>query len=237
MAGFFQRLFKVAESEAHSAVSKLEDPIKMTEQGIRDLRKDLDESMKSLAQVKALQIRMRRDLESNKDSAATYEKKAMLLVQKGQGGSLAAAEADRLATEALAKRDQASGAAAGLVRELGRHDAMVAQLEGNVRTLRSKISSFETELTTLKARAKVAGATKKLNKQLAQVDSSGTIAMLERMKERVVEDEALAASYGELASVETSVDAEIDKALASGTGSDSAASDSLAALKAKMGAS
>jgi phage shock protein A len=35
----FKRLFKVGEAEAHSALDKLEDPIKMTEQGIRDLKK------------------------------------------------------------------------------------------------------------------------------------------------------------------------------------------------------
>ena len=38
----FKRLFKLGQSEAHSAMDKLEDPIKMTEQGIRDMKKDLD---------------------------------------------------------------------------------------------------------------------------------------------------------------------------------------------------
>ena len=41
----FKRLFRVGEAEAHSALDKLEDPIKMTEQGIRDLKKDLDASL------------------------------------------------------------------------------------------------------------------------------------------------------------------------------------------------
>jgi len=35
----FKRLFKIGQAEAHSAVDKLEDPIKLTEQGIRDLKK------------------------------------------------------------------------------------------------------------------------------------------------------------------------------------------------------
>ena len=35
----FKRLFKVGEAEAHSAMDQLENPIKMTEQGIRDLKK------------------------------------------------------------------------------------------------------------------------------------------------------------------------------------------------------
>ena len=236
MSGFFRRLFRVAESEAHSVVDKLEDPIKMTEQGIRDLRKDLQASMKNLAEVKALQIRTRREMEEKKEHAATYEKKAMLLLQKGQSGGLDASEADRLAGEALAKKEQSSSAAVKTAKDLQQQDTMVAQLEANVKKLKSQLSSWESELTTLKARAKVAGATRKLNQQLAQVDSSGTIAMLEKMKTKVAEEESLAASYGEMAMVETSVDSEIDKALQSGEGQVKAA-DSLADLKAKMGIS
>ena len=232
--GFFTRLFKLAESEAHSAVDKLEDPIKMTQQGIRDLKKDLQASMQSLAEVKALQIRTRRDAHEKKDQAATYEKKAMLLLQKAQNGSLDAAEGDRLAGEALAKKEAASTQALATTKELQRHETMVAQIEANVKKLKSQVSSWENELTTLTARAKVAGATRKLNEQLAKVDSGGTLAMLEKMKAKVVEEEALAESYGEIAMVETTVDAEIDRALAGGADEIKAA-DSLAALKAKMG--
>jgi phage shock protein A len=57
--------------------------------------------------------------------------------------------------------------------------------------------------------------------------------MLERMKNKVEEDEALAQAYGEVANLETTVDAEINRALA---GSEtSTAQDRLAELKAKMG--
>ena len=54
MAGIFQRLFKTGEAEAHPLVDNLEDPIKMSEQAIRDLKKDLQESLKALAEVKAI---------------------------------------------------------------------------------------------------------------------------------------------------------------------------------------
>jgi phage shock protein A len=57
--------------------------------------------------------------------------------------------------------------------------------------------------------------------------------MLERMKQKVEEDEALAQAYGEVADVDTSIDSEIDRALASGQSAD--AQDKLQKLKAKMG--
>ena len=50
---FFQRVFKNAQSQAHSVMDQLDDPIKLSEQGIRDLKKDLQGSMRSLAQVKS----------------------------------------------------------------------------------------------------------------------------------------------------------------------------------------
>ncbi len=233
MFGVFKRLFKVAQSEAHAAVDKLEDPIRLTEQGIRDLKQDLNASLKNLAEVKALTIRLKKEQSEKKQLAADYERKAMLLLEKGQKGGMSPEDADRLASEALAKKESATSQAVTVSKNLGGQDKMVAQLEANTKKLKSQISAWENELTTLKARSKVASATKKLNQQLAQVDSGSTIAMLEKMKSKVQEDEALAESYGEMAMVETSIDMEINSALEGGVNPQ--ASDSLAEMKKKMG--
>jgi phage shock protein A len=56
--------------------------------------------------------------------------------------------------------------------------------------------------------------------------------MLERMKAKVEEEEALAEAYSDMAGATTSVDDEIDKAIGSGS---TQGDDSLARLKAKMG--
>ena len=233
MAGLFSRIFRMGQAEAHSMVDKLEDPIKMTEQGIRELKKDLTESMQSLAQVKGIVIRMRNDAENKKKLAADYESKAMALLQKGQGGSLDPAEAERLATEALSRKETAAKEAVRLSTEMTAQEGMSNQLQKNVDKLRTTIQRYENDLITLRARSKTAAATKKLNAQIAKVDTGGTIAMLEKMRSKVEEDESLAKAYGEIADTSTSVDDEITKAL--GTGSNlPAVSDSLAALKAKM---
>ena len=110
---------------------------------------------------------------------------------------------------------------------------MAAQLQANVNKIKSTITTYENDLVTLKARAKTASATKKINAQLSRIDSSGTIAMLEKMKTKLEEDESLAAAYGEMAAVETSVDDEINLALASGQ--NTPASQSLLELKRKLG--
>ncbi len=235
MAGFFQRIFSLGSAEAHSLVDKLEDPVKMTEQGIRELKSDLEKALASFAEVKAIAIRADRDLEKARNGAADWEKKAMALLQQGQSGKLDAAKADQLATEALTRKEEFAKQMVTAKQASEMHNKNVAALQTNIDTLKSKISQYENELVTLKARAKTASATKKINKQLSSVDSSGTVAMLERMKEKVEQEETLAIAYGEMAEQPSSVEDEIEKALLEDKSSTSSGSEELAALKAKMG--
>ena len=199
MSGLFSRVLRLGKSEAHAVMDKFEDPIKMTEQGIRELKKDLEESMKSLAQVKGIVIRMRNDAENKKKLAADYESKAMALLQKGQQGSLEMAEAERLATEILARKEDVGQEALRLSKEVTSQESMALQLQRNVDKLRTTVQRYENDLITLRARAKTAAATRKLNAQIARVDSDGTIVMLEKMRNKVEEDESLAQAYGEIA--------------------------------------
>ena len=229
----FKRLFRVSKAEAHAIVDKFEDPIKMTEQGIRDLKKDLQESMTSLAEVKAIAIRTRREADNHKKLAVDYERKAMMLLQKMQNGEMDQADAERLATQALNKKEQSADDAIRLAQEAERHEQMAGQLQANINKIKSGVNTYENDLVTLKARAKTAAATKKINQQIANVDSSGTMAMLEKMKSKVEEDEALALAYGEMADLDKSVDDEIDVALKSGN--TVTASVHLLELKKKMG--
>ena len=229
----FQRIFKVTQSETHALIDKLEDPIRMTEQGIRDLKKDLQQAMTSLAEVKSMAIRTRKDSDNKKKLAADYERKAMMLLQKMQNGEFDPADAERLASQALNQKEQLAAEAVQLSQEAERHEQMSNQLQANVNKIKSTVTTYENDLLTLKARSRTAAATKKINQQIARVDSSGTIAMLEKMRSRVEEDESLATAYGEMATADKSVDDEINKALSGG--STPSTSQSLLELKQKMG--
>jgi phage shock protein A len=181
-----------------------------------------------------MSIRARNDTETYKNKAKDYENKAMLLLKKGAEGQIDSAEADRLASEALVKKEEAIGQMNRSNEEHEKFDKSVSQLDVNVKKIRSTVSQYENELKTLKARVKVSLATKNLNKQLSQADSSGTVAMLEKMKEKIAQEEALAESYGEIANESKSIDDEIDKVL-QGSSSEIKAADDLAAMKAKLG--
>lgn len=228
----FRRLFNVGKSEAHSAIDNMEDPIKMTEQGIRDMKNDLTQALEGLAQVKAMLIRSSNDKTQFETKAKDYQNKAMLILQKAGKGDLSAEDADRLATEALVKKEENTQHIARCAVEVENFSKSVSQLETNVNGLRNNISKWENELKTLKARVKVSNATKNLNKQMAAIDSSSTVNMLEKMKEKVTEEEALAEAYGDIANESKSIDEELDKALDT---KQISAENNLEALKKKMG--
>lgn len=229
---FLKRLFKIGQAEVHSAIDGIEDPIKMTEQGIRDMKLDLDKSLEALAQVKAMSIRSKNEVQEYAAKGEDYNEKAMLILKKAQSGGLDAVEADRLATEALIKKEEAMGSQNRAIADKEKFDLNVSQMESNVQTIKQNISKWENELKILRSRVKVADATKTLNKQMAQIDSNGTVALLERMKEKVAQEEALAEAYGDIANNSKSVDDEIDKAI---NVKQSKASSELEKLKEQMG--
>lgn len=228
----FKRLFKIGQAETHAAIDKMEDPIKMTEQGIRDMKSDLEKSLEALAQVKALAIRAKNETEAYASKAEDYHQKAMLILKKAQSGGMETTEADRLAKEALIKKDESEQHKVKSQQESDKFDQSVAQLEKNVQEIKQNISKWENELKTLKARVKVSKATQNLNKQMAEIDASSTVAMLERMKDKVNQEEALAEAYGDMANGSKSVDGEIDAAI---DATESNAEDSLQKLKEQMG--
>ncbi len=229
---FLKRLFKIGQAEVHSAIDGIEDPIKLTEQGIRDMKQDLDKSLEALAQVKAMSIRSKNEVQEYANKSEDYNEKAMLILKKAQSGGLDATEADRLATEALIKKEEATGGQNRAIADKEKFDHNVSQMESNVQTIKQNISKWENELKILRSRVKVADATKSLNKQMAQIDSNGTVALLERMKEKVAQEEALAEAYGDIANNSKSVDDEINKAI---NVSQTKATSELEKLKEQMG--
>lgn len=211
----FKRIFRIGQAEIHSVVEKMEDPIKMTEQGIREMKSDLDESLEAYAKVKALAIRTQNNVENKQAEASEFEKKAIILLQKSESKELDAEKAESLAKEALLLKKQLLLEVEELKKQAIAHQNSADELFKNVEVLKFNISKWEAELNTLKARVKVSDATKLVNKQLAKIDSNSTISMLERMKEKVEEDEALSKAYGDIALTNKNVVDEINEAIGS----------------------
>ncbi len=209
----FKRLFRIGQAEIHAAVDKMEDPVKMTEQGLRELRQDLAEATEAYAQVKALAIRTENDQAHCLQESTNYAEKAILIMQKAQAGQVDMVKAEQLAREALSLRRRFYSESEELGLQVVALQQSSREMLRNTEILKENMEKWEKELRTLKAKAKVSKATEQVNKQLAQLDTNGTVAMLERMKAKVEDQEALSKAYGEIARDKNSLKDELNSIL------------------------
>jgi phage shock protein A len=209
----FKRLFRIGQAEIHAAVDKMEDPIKMTEQGLRELREDLTEATEAYAKVKALAIRTENNLLQCQQESRSYGEKAILIMQKAQAGQVDLVKAEELAREALTLHKKYHIESEDLRLQVAALQQSSREMQRNAEILKENMEKWEKELRTLKARVKVSRATEQVNKQLAHVDNNGIISMLERMKSKVEDQEALAKAYGEIYRDKNSKKEELDSLL------------------------
>lgn len=205
-----RRLFRIGKAEAHAVIDGLEDPIKMTEQGIREMKEQLEKSVHAMAQVKALAIRRKNEKNSLLNKADEYQNKAVLLIQKGAKEEISVEESDRLAKEALKLKEQATQDANIADIESAKLESDVEKMQVNINSLKSSIVKWEGELKTLRARVQVSQATQDINKKMTLLGADSTISMLEKMKDKVLQQEAVADAYGEIANTSKSIDDEIN---------------------------
>ncbi|WP_177760747.1 PspA/IM30 family protein [Flavobacterium sp. I3-2] len=209
----FKRIFRIGQAEIHSVVEKMEEPIKMTEQGIREMREDLNQALEAYAKVKAMAIRTQNSVNTKRKEAQDYENKAVLLLEKANREEISVEQAESLAKEALMIKKRLLEEITELEYQVTVHEKSAEEVQKNTEVLKFNINKWENELTTLKARVRVANATKMVNKQMAKIDSNSTVSMLERMKNKVEEDEALAQAYGSMANNTKTIDDEINETL------------------------
>lgn len=209
----FKRLLRISQAEIHAAVDKMEDPVKMTEQGLRELREELAQATESYAKVKALAIRTENDQLQSQQQSMTYAEKAVLIMQKAQTGQVDLIKAEELAREALSLRRKFYIESEELGHQVIALQQSSSEMLRNTQILKENLEKWEKELRTLKARVKVSKATEQVNKQMAQLDNNGTIAMLQRMKNKVEDQEALAKAYGEISREKNTLKEELDTLL------------------------
>lgn len=206
----FKRLLTIGKAEIHSVIESFEDPINMTEEGIRDMKEQLGKSIEALAQLKALTIRKKNEAEKEEQIASDYYNKAIVIIQKAEKGEVEAPEADRLAKEALKRQASYQENAGKLHEEHQKLHSDCEKMQTTINHLKSSISKWENELNTLKARVQVSEATKDINQKMTQMDTGSAVSMLEKLKDRVVQQETLAEAYSDISKSGKTIDEEID---------------------------
>ncbi len=93
--GLFDRIGLLVRSNVNAAVSKAEDPEKILEQLLIDMRDQFIKAKEQVAVAIADEKRLQAKLIQSQQNAAEWERKAMLAVKAGEDG---------LAQEALARQ-------------------------------------------------------------------------------------------------------------------------------------
>ncbi|MCA9695077.1 MAG: PspA/IM30 family protein [Myxococcales bacterium] len=220
--GLWDRITTVFRSNVNEMISKAEDPEKMLNQAIVDMKGQLIEAKKQVAVAIADEKRLRRQYETEQTKATEWERKAMLAIKAGD---------DNLARAALQRKKSHQEITDDLKTQWEKQNAASEQLKGALRTLDSKIDEAQRKRNLLISRAKRAEAQKKINETLTGINATSAFDTFDRMSQKVEQLEAESEATYELTAAGQDADLNQQfKALEAGAGVD----DDLAALKAKM---
>jgi len=220
--GLFGRLGTLIRSNINELINRAEDPEKMLNQVLVDMKGQLVEAKKQVAVAIADEKRIKKQYEQELAKAADWEKKAMLAVRAGN---------DDLARAALARKADHDELAVTLKEQWEAQKHSVDQLKEALRGLDSKIEEAKRKRNILVSRQKRAQAQATINKTLSQLNSSDSHdSTFSRMDERVTQLEAEAEASAELGALPDSTLESQFKALETGSSVDS----ELDALKQKM---
>lgn len=222
------RLFRIGKAEAHAAIDKLEDPAKMAEQILRELRENYQQALNGAAEIKAQALQHRAQEEQARTKAADWEKKANELLDRVEQKSLDEAKGNELASKAAEAYQAALKEADQYAAMAQKEEAALSLMDAKLKQIKESISETENRAKLINSRQKTAEVSEKINKTLSNVDTDGLMATLNRMDAKATAGEYRAAAYASVEDAGLTTEQEINKVL--NTNSSTSALD---AIKAK----
>ncbi|MEC0235964.1 PspA/IM30 family protein [Paenibacillus kribbensis] len=212
----FKRLRDLTMSNINAIIDKAEDPVKMTDQYIRDMQEDLEDAEKAVAAQIAIEKRFKQQYE---------EQAALVKKREEQAHTAAKAQNVDLARRALEEKKTAEQKMNEFKAGYEQNKAAADNLRGKLDEMRRQLTEMKNKRETLVARYNAAKAQTEINKAMNGFSSDTATAGLKRMEEKMLQAEARAEASNEMSSKEKSLDEEfkeLDKK--------SAVDDELAAL-------
>lgn len=220
--GILDRVAVVIKSNLNYLINKAEDPEKMLDQILIEMRQQFMEAKREVAVTIADEKRLGTQLEAELEQVRDWDQRAMLAVQKGD---------DDLAREALRRKTEHEQIAIGYKKQWDAQKASTENLKNALRALSQKIEEAARKKNLLIARQKRAEAQKHIHEVMTGLSDTSAFESFDRMATRVEQLEAQASAALEI-SEELSGDALEQRFRALESGSD--VDQELAALKARM---
>jgi phage shock protein A len=224
--GIFTKLSTVIKSNINDLISRAENPEKMLNQIIIDMRDQLAKAKREVAAAIADERKLKAQLETEVKQARDWQHRAMLAVKEGR---------DDLAKQALLRQQEHTERAQVLQQTWEAQAGETEKLKGSLRQLNDKIEEAKRKRNLLVAKQKRAQAQRRIHETMSGLSDTSAFEAFNRMADKIEEQERQS-----LAHVEVTADLGGDTLeteflkLESGTGGTDV-EDQLLALKADMG--
>jgi phage shock protein A len=212
----FKRFRDLTMSNINSLIDKAEDPIKMTDQYIRDMHEDLEDAEKAVAAQIAIEKKFKQLYE---------EQEALVNKRTLQAQTAAQAQNIDLARRALEEKNAAEIKMNEYKVNFDQNKASADNLRGKLDEMRKQLTLMKNKRETLVARYSAAKAQTEINKAMTGFSTDSAASGLKRMEDKMLNMEARAEASNELASSDKSLDDEFANLT-----KDKAVDDELAAL-------
>jgi phage shock protein A len=187
--GIMDRMATVIKSNLNHLINKAEDPEKMLDQILIQLRQQLVEAKREVAVAIADEKRLAAQLEAELEQVREWERRATMAVQKGE---------DDLAREALRRKADHEQIAIGYKKQWDAQKASTENLKNALRALSQKIEEAGRKKNLLVARQKRAEAQKHIHEVMTGLTDTSAFESFDRMTAKVEQIEAQADAAVEL---------------------------------------
>ena len=177
-------------SNINDLISRAENPEKMLNQLIVDMKSQLAKAKQQVASAIADEKKLQADAEAMKKQAEDWERRAMLAVQEGR---------DDLAKQALMRYNETLQGAQQLHETWVKHKAETEQLKVSLRQLNDKIEEAKRKKNILIARARRAEAQQRIQETMSGMSDKSAFESFERMAEKIEATERKAHRRGRAA--------------------------------------
>ena len=189
MMGILDRVSTVIKSNLNYLINKAEDPEKMLDQILIQMRQQLLEAKREVAVTIADEKRLGTQLEAELEQVREWERRATIAVQKGQ---------DDLAREALRRKGEHEQIALGYKKQWDVQRTSADNLKNALRDLSQKIEEAARKKNLLIARQKRAEAQKHIHEVMTGLSDTSAFESFDRMATRVEQLEAQASAAVEV---------------------------------------
>ena len=178
--GLFDRLSTLLRSNINDLISSAENPEKMLNQILVDMRSQLAKAKQQVATAIADEKRLRDQADAERRQSEDWEKRAMLAVQEGR---------DDLAKQALVRQGEHAQHAEQLQVTWQAHQAETEKLKASLRDLNDKIEEAKRKKNLLLARQRRAQAQKRIAETMSSLSEKSAFEAFARMEERIEQNE------------------------------------------------